>query len=66
MEIDHCKDWPYCNSSQQLRSVVLSADTKWDQLEWRRRLETFGKDDLPVIVTGSGNAYDGVWYDHLY
>jgi acid phosphatase len=62
-------DWPYCGSANRLRSIILSGisdDSKpqWDHLEWRRRLEKFGKNDVPEIAAGPGNVYDGIWYEH--
>ncbi|KAJ4360348.1 uncharacterized protein N0V89_000910 [Didymosphaeria variabile] len=42
-------NWPYCNSARQFSSVVMATTdwSKWDQLKYRRRLETFGLDDGP-------------------
>ncbi|KAI9755486.1 MAG: hypothetical protein M4579_004277 [Chaenotheca gracillima] len=34
--------------------------TGWDKLEWRRRLETFGDDDSPVIARGPKGEVDAV------
>ncbi|KAF2845655.1 histidine acid phosphatase-like protein [Plenodomus tracheiphilus IPT5] len=34
--------------------------SQWDQLQWRRRLETFDSDDGPVIATGPKGEYDGI------
>jgi acid phosphatase len=47
-----------------MRSVIMHpTDTsKWDQLSYRRRLETFGVDDGPVIAAGPGGEFDAVWY----
>lgn len=39
--------------------------SSWDNLQWRRRLEKFGKDDSPVIATGPNGEVDAVWYQHL-
>ena len=33
--------WPYCNAARNMRSIVLTDTSKWDALEWQRRLETF-------------------------
>ncbi|KAF2660019.1 phosphoglycerate mutase-like protein [Lophiostoma macrostomum CBS 122681] len=54
--------WPYCNSARQLTSVIMSTtDWKnWDQLKYRRRLETFGMDDGPVIASGPNGEFDAV------
>ncbi|KAF2261811.1 phosphoglycerate mutase-like protein [Lojkania enalia] len=54
--------WPYCNSAQRLTSVVMGTTDwpKWDGLKYRRRLETFGMDDDPVIASGPNGEFDGV------
>lgn len=54
--------WPYCNSARQLTSVMMSTtDWKnWDELKYRRRLETFGMDDRPVIASGPNGEFDAV------
>jgi acid phosphatase len=36
--------------------------TKWDGFTYRRRLETFGDDDSPVVATGPEGEYDNIWY----
>ena len=43
------EDWPYCNTARQLTSAIIATKdfSKWDELKYRRRLETFGKDDGP-------------------
>lgn len=33
---------------------------KWDPLQWRRRLETFGSDDGPIIASGPRGEVDSV------
>lgn len=35
----------------------------WDELQWRRRMETFGDDDRPVLAAGPEGAVDTVWYE---
>lgn len=35
--------------------------SSWDKLEWRRRLETFGENDEPIISAGPGGKVDSVW-----
>ncbi|KAI9748379.1 MAG: hypothetical protein M1835_001803 [Candelina submexicana] len=32
----------------------------WDDLQWRRRLETFGDDDGPIVASGPNGEVDGV------
>ncbi|KAI5246846.1 phosphoglycerate mutase-like protein [Aureobasidium subglaciale] len=55
------QDWPYCNAAQQLRSVIMSANNSWDELAYRRRLETFDEnDDSPVLSQGPRRETDGI------
>ncbi|KNG44338.1 histidine acid phosphatase [Stemphylium lycopersici] len=56
------RHWPYCNSARQLTSVILNTKdfSKWDQLKYRRRLETFGVDDGPVIASGPNGEFDAI------
>lgn len=35
--------------------------SQWDELKWRRRLETFGVDDGPVIASGPKGEFDAIW-----
>ncbi|RFU75661.1 histidine acid phosphatase, partial [Trichoderma arundinaceum] len=59
--------WPYCNAVRQLRSAVLSpsgpgaehisaADGVFTELQWRRRLETFGANDEAIPATLGPNG----------
>lgn len=53
--------WPYCSVARQLLSATMnnkSAD--WGSLEWRRRLETFGPDDAPVVASGPKGEVDSI------
>ena len=34
--------------------------TKWNSLQWRRRLERFGEDDGPIIAAGPDGEVDGI------
>lgn len=57
--------WPYCSALRHMRDAVLerAEDGKppaFATLEWKRRLETFGPNDTPVIATGPGGELDGV------
>lgn len=57
--------WPYCSSVRQLKSAVLegganSIGRSYSTLEWKRRLETFGANDEPVIATGPAGELDDV------
>ena len=38
--------------------------SSWDNLKWRRRLETFGDHDASVLASGPGGETDAVWYDY--
>ena len=37
-----------------------AADSNWTSLQWRRRLETFGDDDSPVIAAGPRGEVDAI------
>ena len=39
--------WPYCHAAEKMRSIAYTPGdaSEWSTLEWRRRLEGFGKDD---------------------
>ena len=52
--------WPYCAVARQMVSATMEADSKWTPLQWRRRLETFGNDDGPVIASGPRGEVDAV------
>ncbi|KAI9810764.1 MAG: hypothetical protein M1827_006102 [Pycnora praestabilis] len=54
--------WPYCRAAKRLSSVVMTnkGSTDWDDLQWRRRLETFGEDDGPIIASGPSGEVDAV------
>ncbi|KAF2756906.1 phosphoglycerate mutase-like protein [Pseudovirgaria hyperparasitica] len=54
--------WPYCRAAKQLTSTVM-ATTDWkdfDLLKYRRRLETFGTDDSPIVAVGPKGELDAV------
>ncbi|KAK0630610.1 histidine phosphatase superfamily [Bombardia bombarda] len=62
--------WPYCASVRQMKSTIMSQGGKlgdgvdgglpFHTLEWKRRLETFGQDDEPVVATGPMGELDNV------
>ncbi|KAH8815838.1 histidine acid phosphatase-like protein [Xylogone sp. PMI_703] len=53
--------WPYCAVARSMVSSTLeSKDSEWTPLQWRRRLETFGKDNGPVIAAGPRGEIDAV------
>ncbi|KAH8663674.1 histidine acid phosphatase-like protein [Tricladium varicosporioides] len=51
--------WPYCAVARQMVSSTQDG-TEFTPLKWRRRLETFGPDDGPVIATGPRGEVDAV------
>ncbi|KXJ94248.1 histidine phosphatase superfamily [Microdochium bolleyi] len=53
--------WPYCSAARQLQSVALDRSTgQFTPLEWKRRMETFGPNDEPVLATGPRGELDGI------
>ncbi|KAL8806486.1 MAG: hypothetical protein Q9200_005013 [Gallowayella weberi] len=54
--------WPYCNAAKRFSSVVMTKTdwSAWSELSWRRRIETFGDDDRPVLAAGPQGAVDTV------
>jgi acid phosphatase len=51
--------WPYCAAVRELKSAVLE-NSHFTTLEWKRRLETFGPNDEPVLATGPAGQIDDV------
>ena len=52
--------WPYCKAANELKAAILAADGSWDTLKWKRRLETFGKGDVPQLAAGPKGEIDAV------
>ncbi|KAL1978231.1 hypothetical protein VTN31DRAFT_1090 [Thermomyces dupontii] len=54
--------WPYCAVARRMASMVATSEdvSKWDTLEWRRRIETFGHDDEAVATTGPAGEVDKI------
>ncbi|EFZ00971.1 histidine phosphatase superfamily (branch 2) [Metarhizium robertsii] len=53
--------WPYCSAMRQLRNAVLDPNTdRFSVLEWKRRLETMGPDDAPVMASGPSGELDDI------
>ncbi|EAA28115.2 hypothetical protein GE21DRAFT_4087 [Neurospora crassa] len=68
--------WPYCASVRQLRSIMLdyngenspkdlampttTGKPSFHTVEWKRRLETFGHKDEPVVAKGPGHEIDDI------
>ncbi|KAF4632382.1 hypothetical protein G7Y89_g5737 [Cudoniella acicularis] len=51
--------WPYCAVARQMVSATHDG-AEWSPMKWRRRLETFGPDDGPVIAAGPRGEVDAV------
>ncbi|KAI9818593.1 MAG: hypothetical protein M1832_004366 [Thelocarpon impressellum] len=45
-----------------MSSILMNqaGGSSWDKLEWRRRLETFGQDDGPVVASGRRGEVDSI------
>jgi len=52
--------WPYCKAANAFKDVILSADGSWDTLQWKRRLETFGPGNAPILSAGPKGEVDGI------
>ncbi|KAI0534650.1 histidine phosphatase superfamily [Xylaria digitata] len=53
--------WPYCTAVRQFKSAVLDPTTgQFTTLEWKRRLESFGPNDEPVLAVGPDGELDGI------
>jgi acid phosphatase len=58
--------WPYCSSVRQMKSAILAASDssstagQFETLNWKRRLETFGDNDEPVVASGPNGQLDDV------
>ncbi|KAI1355638.1 histidine phosphatase superfamily [Xylaria sp. FL0043] len=53
--------WPYCTAARQFKSAVLDRTTgQFTTLEWKRRLESFGPNDEPVLAVGPKGELDGI------
>ncbi|KAF7934288.1 uncharacterized protein EAE97_008648 [Botrytis byssoidea] len=53
--------WPYCSAARRMVSATMEANSSdWTPLQWRRRLETFGNDDGPIIARGPRGEVDDV------
>ncbi|KAI4123867.1 MAG: hypothetical protein LQ347_005979 [Umbilicaria vellea] len=59
---DRNTDWPYCNAARRMSSILMTKTegSSWNELQWRRRIETFGIDDGPVIAAGPRGEIDAV------
>ncbi|KAM5382666.1 hypothetical protein ACJZ2D_002456 [Fusarium nematophilum] len=65
--------WPYCSAARRLTSAILDPSTSTASsdgdpadnpgltaLEWKRRLETFGPDDTPIIAASRNGELDAI------
>jgi acid phosphatase len=52
--------WPYCKVATAMRSAVILADGELDELQWKRRIQTLGKNDTPILNAGSKGDVDAI------
>ncbi|KAA6406572.1 MAG: histidine acid phosphatase [Lasallia pustulata] len=54
--------WPYCSAAKRMSSTLMTNTdgSSWNQMQWRRRIESFGVDDGPVIASGPHGEIDAV------
>ena len=60
--------WPYCTTAHRQTSTIItnpsetnpSSNTPWSSFHWRRRLETFGPGDQPIIVSSPNGKSDSI------
>lgn len=53
--------WSYCTAVRQFKSAVLDRTTgQFTTLEWKRRLESFGPSDEPILAVGPKGELDGI------
>ncbi|CZS99849.1 related to lysophosphatidic acid phosphatase [Rhynchosporium agropyri] len=53
--------WPCCSVARQMISQTHEVgEGKWTPMEWRKRIETFGPNDNPVIAAGPGGDVDSI------
>ncbi|KAI0526562.1 histidine phosphatase superfamily [Xylaria bambusicola] len=53
--------WPYCTAVRQFKSTVLDRTAgQFTTLEWKRRLESFGRNDEPILVVGPRGEVDAI------
>ncbi|KAH8698622.1 putative acid phosphatase [Talaromyces proteolyticus] len=54
--------WPYCAVARRMTSMVATSNdlSKWDTLQWRRKIETFGHDDEAVATHGPGGETEAI------
>ncbi|KAK4442255.1 histidine phosphatase superfamily [Podospora aff. communis PSN243] len=52
--------WPYCANVRQMKTALMAHGGDYTTLEWKRRLETFGERDQPVIAAGPNGQVDDV------
>ncbi|KAL1843781.1 hypothetical protein VTJ49DRAFT_7491 [Mycothermus thermophilus] len=57
--------WPYCSTARQMRAAVMgprdpSLGPATDTLEWKRRLESIGANDEPILAKGPQDDPDAI------
>ena len=53
-------NWPYCTAAKVMKSAILEADGSMDSLQWKRRLESMGQNDIPQLNKGSKGEVDAI------
>ena len=53
-------NWPYCRAANMLKSAILEADGSMDSLQWQRRMESMGKDDVPQLNKGAKGEVEAI------
>ena len=63
MQLSSALDWPYCNAAKRLKDVVMTAEngSDWDELSFRRRMETFGPNDTHIAAKGPAGDAESIW-----
>ncbi|KAF1986285.1 phosphoglycerate mutase-like protein [Aulographum hederae CBS 113979] len=56
----HAQDWPYCKAAKFVTSTLIDSNGGFDELKYRRRIETFGADDSPAIAKGPESEVDAI------
>lgn len=54
--------WPYCSVARKLTSAIMATKdwSTFDKFDFKRRVETFGHADTPVIAPGSKGEIDSI------
>ena len=52
--------WPYCAAANAMRSFILEVDGFVEHLQWKRKLESMGQDDVPQFNKGPKGETDSI------